>query len=172
MPERVAVVDTGVLLCWLEVPGKETAGSHGDFWNNARANAEIEKVIKGGGTIVLPNAVAIEVGRLISQAPNARRSKAEQLLDRVLASLEPRAPWRRFHESERLWTRDWYTAARMTWPGYADRRISLTDYSLLAVVRYFREAGIDANLLTTENELRSEAEAIPVKAHTRQRRRR
>jgi hypothetical protein len=172
MPEIIGILDTGVFCCWLEVPGKEVAGSPPDFWNNDRARRAVDEIIGDGGTMILPNSVVLEVARLVSQAPNSRRTKAEQLLDRTLASLEPISPWKRFSEFERLWSEEWYAGARREWPDYADRRVSLTDFSLLWIVQYFRELGTDARLITTEAALRSAAEAIPLATRTKQRERR
>ena len=146
-------MDTGVLCCWLEVPGKETANSGRNRRDNARANAEIDRVTGAGGTIILPNSVIVETARFISQAPRSRRVKAEQLLDRAVASLGPVTPWRNFSEFERLWNKDWYETARQQWPNFADRGVSLTDYSVISIVRYYREIGITCEILTTENSL-------------------
>jgi hypothetical protein len=171
MSSAIAVLDTGVLCCWLEVPGRETAGSEPGLWNNARANEEISRIIALNGTIVLPNSVIVETARHISMAQHSRRTKAMQLLDRALASLDGTSPWQRFEERGRLWDRQWYDEARRIWPDLANRRISLTDYSVLSIVRYFRNLGIACSLLTTEQYLENEAAGIAVAAIERRPRR-
>jgi hypothetical protein len=168
MPEAVGVIDTGVFCCWLEVPGKETAGTHPNFWDNSRARTTIDALIAQNGTLVLANSVVLEVGRMIAHASYGQRTKAEQLHDRTIASLDATSPWRKFDETNRLWSRDWYVGARAEWPNLADRRISLTDYSLLRIVRYYREMGVNAKSLTTERLFSVESDAILISAVGRQ----
>lgn len=172
MPELVAVVDTGVLCCWLEIPGKETAGSGSDRWNTERARTEIDGIIKRSGTLILPLSVTIETANHIAQANRARRAKAQQLFDRVVASLNGTHPWKRFDESQRLWTNKWYTQAQQAWPEFADRGIGLADYSIAGISRYFFELGSEVVTLTTDRMLAAEVgHLIPV-THTRRRARR
>lgn len=153
MPELIAIVDTGVLCCWLEVPGRATAGGGQTVWNNARANDEIDRVTRQGGTLILPTSVIIETGNHIAQAPHSQRIKAIQLFERILASLDGRQPWKRFEEAGRLWTPEWYAQAHENWPRFAEMRIGLADYSIVSIARYFNELGSEVRTLTTERAL-------------------
>jgi hypothetical protein len=105
--------------------------------------------------------VIVETAKHISMAQYGRRIKAIQLLDRALASLDGTTPWQRFDERGRLWDRKWYDGAQENWPELADRRVSLTDYSILSIVKFYRNLGIHCSLLTTEQDLANEAEGIP-----------
>lgn len=156
MPELVGVVDTGVLCCWLEVPGRETAGSGDQRWDNARANAKIDEVINRSGTLILPLSVIIETANHIAQANHSRKTKAEQLFHRVIASLNGTHPWKQFSEPERLWNKEWYARAQAQWPVYADRRIGLADYSIADISRYFFELGSEVLTLTADQALFAE----------------
>lgn len=40
---KALVIDTSMLCCLLQVPGKETCGSHEDQWDYARVHSYIEK---------------------------------------------------------------------------------------------------------------------------------
>ena len=70
MPARVLIIDTSVLCCLLEVPGKETCGSGAERWDRSR----VEKLLaeERGSTLVLPLATIIETGNHIAQAPGDR----------------------------------------------------------------------------------------------------
>jgi len=153
MPELVGIIDTGVLCCWLEVPGKETANSGTKRWDNARANTSVDEIITKRGTLVLPNSVIIETANHIAQAQHSRRIKAEQLFDRVISYLDGRHPWQQFVESGRLWTREWFDEARQFWPAYADQRMGLADYSIASIAQYFNEMGSEVRTLTTDASL-------------------
>jgi hypothetical protein len=37
MSKRVLIIDTSMLCCWLQVPGKETCGKNEDQCNHSRA---------------------------------------------------------------------------------------------------------------------------------------
>lgn len=172
MPELIAVVDTGVLCCWLEVPGKETAGSGADRWDANRARSAVDEVIRRSGTLILPLSVTIETANHIAQAAQSRRAKAQQLFDRVVASMNGTHPWKRFDESQRLWTSSWYTQAQREWPDFADRGIGLADYSIAGISRYFFEVGSEVVTLTTDRLLAAEVGHLVPVEKTRRRPRR
>lgn len=153
MAELVAVIDTGVLCCLLQVPGKETAGSGQNHWNGARAQSEIDSVTSRKGTLILPLSVIIETANHIAQATHSRRQKADVLFDRVTVSLAGTYPWRRFDESQLLWNEDWYREAKANWPGYAERGMGLADYSLASISRFFHRLGSEVRTLTTDQAL-------------------
>lgn len=150
MPELIAVVDTGVMCCWLEVPGKSTAGSGAGAWNKARADKEINAVVKAKGTLILPLSVVVEVANHIAQSNVSRRTRAIDLFNKVLATLDDTRPWRKFEETKRLWVRDWYIKAAEEWPEYANSGIGLADYSLIGIAHYFFELGSEVKVLTTD----------------------
>lgn len=47
MSKRILIIDTSVLCCWLQVPGKAEAGPDADRWNHDRISkliaVELEK---------------------------------------------------------------------------------------------------------------------------------
>jgi hypothetical protein len=60
---------------------------------------------------------------------------------------------------------------RAEWPDFADRRIRLTDYSILSIVKIYCDLGINCEILTTENDLAVEVETIPIREVEKRRRR-
>jgi len=172
MPELVGVVDTGVLCCWLEVPGRETAGSGANRWDSNRARETVDSVIRRSGTLILPLSVTIETANHIAQARQSRRAKAQQLFERVIASLNGTHPWKRFDESQRLWTAQWYSQAQQEWPDFADRGIGLADYSIAGISRYFFGLGSEVITLTADQLLAAEVgHLVPHKQDRRRPRR-
>ncbi|MBV7380355.1 hypothetical protein [Maritimibacter dapengensis] len=170
MAELVGILDTGVFCCWLEVPGKETANSGDNRWDNAKANIAIQSVIDDGGTIILPNSVVIETARFISQCTHSNKLKAEQLLDRTIGAHGAMSPWKKFNESDRLWTKNWYQETRDEWPMLAEQKISLTDYSLLWIAKFYADLGCFPRVLTTERKLHELVQALEPSQQPRRRR--
>lgn len=77
--KRVLILDTSVLCCWLQVPGKEETGPADDRWNHARIDALLQKEKTRHSTFVLPIATLIETGNHIAQAPKLRFERAQAL---------------------------------------------------------------------------------------------
>jgi hypothetical protein len=76
---KVLIMDTSMLCCWLQVPGKETCGTTKDKWNFHRVNAKIQEELAAHTTLVLPLAAIIETGNHIAQANGDRYSLAKKL---------------------------------------------------------------------------------------------
>lgn len=172
MPELVAVIDTGVLCCWLEVPGKESAGSGDTRWDSRRAREAVDNIIGRSGTLILPLSVVIETANHIAQANHSRREKAQTLMNRVIASLNGTHPWKQFDESQRLWNNQWYSNTHKEWPNFADRGIGLADYSISAISRYFFELGAEVFTLTADRALAVEVGHLVPEVQSRRRPRR
>ena len=62
MLNRVLILDTSVLCCWLKVPGKQTAGPSNDRWDYDRINDLLTAESKLNTVFVLPLATLIETG--------------------------------------------------------------------------------------------------------------
>lgn len=54
MGNKVLILDTSVLCCWLQVTGKDTCGSGADAWDRIRIDTLINKEIREGAILVLP----------------------------------------------------------------------------------------------------------------------
>ncbi|WP_299836824.1 hypothetical protein [uncultured Jannaschia sp.] len=171
MPEIVAVLDTGVFCCWMDIPGKSTAGPENDRWTPNRARTEIDRIVNRGGTLVLPTSTIVEAANFVAQSAHSKRIKAERLLDRVLAASSGTIPWREFRDFDRIWNTDWYVAARAIWPDYAARGVGLADYSVLTISKYFHDLGSEVYTLTTDQAIFAEVGHLPAKNRSARRRR-
>jgi hypothetical protein len=121
-----------------------------------KARAAVDEIIGRSGTLILPLSVVIETANHVAQASHSRRVKAQQLFDRVVASLNGTHPWKQFDEPLRLWNEKWYLQAQKEWPDYADRRVGLADYSIAAISKYFFELGAEVITLTSDEALKAE----------------
>jgi hypothetical protein len=77
MPNKVIVIDTSIMCCWLEICGKETCGVDTDKWNKTRVDEYINSETEKGATLVLPLPVIIETGNHIAQASNREDMSAQ-----------------------------------------------------------------------------------------------
>ena len=103
MSKRVLVIDTSVLCCWLEVPGKEVAGPAGDRWDHTRISSLIDLEIQQNSTLVLPMATLIETGNHIAQAPGQRHRTSTRLAECLRQAAEAESPWAAFTDQSPLW---------------------------------------------------------------------
>ncbi len=90
--KRVLILDTSVLCCWLQVPGKEETGPADDRWNHARIDALLQKEKTRHSTFVLPIATLIETGNHIAQAPKLRFERAQALAHYLREAAQAQSP--------------------------------------------------------------------------------
>jgi hypothetical protein len=163
MSRRVAIFDTSLFCCWLEVPGRETAGSGTDLWNTERVAFLVESELDKGSMIVLPLATIIETGNHISQAPRLRFETANRLSEQLRKAAQSESPWAAFTEQSILWEPDQLTLLADQWPALAARKISIADATIKHVADYYARAGYAVRILTADTALRHYEPPAPTK---------
>ena len=161
MPQKVMVLDTSVVCCWLDVPGKETAGSREDVWNADRVNVLLDNSIAEGATLVLPLATLIEAGNHISQAPRSRFEIAVRLMDCLRMSLNSESPWVAFVDQVELWGNENLGRIAEDWPAHAASKHSIGDATIKRVADYYSLAGFDVEIVTADAALGAYSPAKP-----------
>lgn len=85
--KEVVLIDTSILVSWLNVPNlaKDVDG----------VKAEMIRLVREGASLLIPQAVIIEVGNHIGQNGDGRqrREKALKFVEIVESALNGRAPW-------------------------------------------------------------------------------
>lgn len=169
MPKRVLILDTSVLCCWLQVPGKEEAGPADDRWNHDRIHALLKKEEVMSSTFVLPIATLIETGNHIAQAPRQRFECASSLADYLREAADARSPWAAFTDQSPLWQAENLRALADNWPLLAKGGTSIGDATIKDVAEYYARAGYFVEILTGDAGLKAYE---PVKSAAIPRRRR
>ncbi len=169
MSKRVLILDTSVLCCWLQVPGKEEAGPADDCWCHARIAQLLEKERSQGSTFVLPIATLIETGNHIAQAPSQRFERATDLAGYLKEAADAQSPWAAFTEQSSLWESDNLRTVAETWPALATGGTSIGDHTIKDVAEYYAQAGYFVEILTGDAGLKAYE---PVKPTSIPRRRR
>jgi len=72
MKNKIIIIDTSIMCCWLNICGKETCGPENEKWDNGKVEKYIKDETDKGATLVLALPVIIETGNHIAQAA-ARR---------------------------------------------------------------------------------------------------
>lgn len=167
MSQKVAIVDTSILCCWLSVPGRETAGGAPDLWDNARARDEIDTALDAGFQLVMPVTSVIETGNHISHASTQRYETATAFVSFLTRASAGEEPWAPFTEQfETIGAAIGELAPN--WPNAAARGVSLGDFLITSVADYYSLAGFTVRIITTDHLLRSH---VPLKPEKQPRRR-
>lgn len=169
MSKRVLILDTSVLCCWLQVPGKEEAGPVNDRWNHDRINVLLEQERIKESTFVLPIATLIETGNHIAQAPSHRFQCASSLAGYLREAADAQSPWAAFTDQSRLWQSDNLRALAATWPKLANGGTSIGDHTIKDVAEYYAKAGYFVEILTGDAGLKAYEPARPVAIPRRRR---
>lgn len=156
-------MDTSILCCWLNVPGKETCGCDGDQWDKARVEALIKSETEKGATIVLPLATIIETGNHISQAPKYRYECASELGKIINLAVDEQSPWAAFSEQANLWTSIELKRLAIEWPNKAAEQLSLGDITIIAVAQFYAKIGkYIVEIVTADEGLKAYQPAIQI----------
>lgn len=169
MNRRVLILDTTVLCCWLQVPGKDEAGPLHDRWDHARIAHLLKKERDQGSTFVLPIATLIETGNHIAQAPGQRFERANSLAAHLKESADAHSPWAAFTDQSSLWESANLRKLADKWPLLAAGGTSIGDHTIKDVAEYYAQAGCQVQILTGDEGLKAYE---PVKPASIPRRRR
>ena len=137
MSRRVLILDTSVLCCWLQVPGKLEAGPVSDRWTFERIDALLAQEQQSGSLFVLPLATLIETGNHIAQAPSQRRDRAHRLAALLGQAAQARSPWAAFTEQSALWAPAGLSRLAESWPPLAESRLSMGDATIKEVAEFY-----------------------------------
>lgn len=155
MGRRVLILDTSVLCCWLQVPGKEEAGPAHDRWNHDRIDTLLTAERTKGSTFVLPIATLIETGNHIAQAPQLRFERATDLAHHLRAAADASSPWAAFTEQSDLWQADNLRRLAEHWPALAATKLSIGDATIKDVAEYYARASYAVEILTGDAGLKA-----------------
>lgn len=162
MASHVLVLDTSVLCCWLQVPGKETAGPAADLWDHERIDALLKAEEAQGSTFVLPIATLIETGNHIAQCTGDRFALATKLGQHLAAAADSKSPWAAFSEQSVLWDAEALRSLATEWPPLAAGSTSIGDATIKAVAEYYAAARFQVQILTADEGLKAYEPAAPV----------
>lgn len=162
MRGRVLILDTSVMCCWLQVPGKEEAGPQNDKWNYERIEQLLNAERQKKSTFVLPIATLIETGNHIAQAPAYRHERATILSEHLRNSADASSPWAAFTDQSFLWNPGSLRTLADKWPALAATGFTIGDTTIKDVAEYYAATGFAVEILTGDAGLKSYEPARPV----------
>lgn len=169
MSKRVLILDTSVLCCWLQVPGKEEAGPINDRWDHDRINLLLERERAQNSTFVLPIATLIETGNHIAQAPSHRFERASSLAEYLREAADAQSPWAAFTDQSPLWQAENLRTLADSWPQLANGGTTIGDATIKDVAEYYAKAGYFVEILTGDAGLKAYEPAKPAAIPRRRR---
>lgn len=167
MAKRVLVLDTSILCCWLEIPGKETAGPSDDRWNHDRIDRLLKSEEARGSIFVLPIATLIETGNHIANCTGNRFSLALALGQHLRSAAYSESPWAAFSDQSALWEPPGLLQLAEVWPSLAAAGMSIGDATIKAVAEYYAVAGIHVQILTGDQGLKAYQPSHPIEVPRR-----
>lgn len=159
---RILILDTSILCCWLQIPGKETAGPNEDKWNYKRISDLLEQEKIKNSTFVLPIAALIETGNHIAQAHSKRFECANLLVDCLRKSFDAHSPWAAFIDQSPLWEKNNLLQLANEWPQLALTKLTIGDATIKNVAEYYARTGWSVEILTGDKGLKAYEPAVPV----------
>ncbi|MBB6678104.1 hypothetical protein [Cohnella lubricantis] len=154
--KKILIIDTSILCCWINVPGKEDCGSENDRWDSERASKKINDEVQRGATLVLPLATIIETGNHIAQSTGDRYATALRLIDIIKKAIQNETPWAAFSDQSVLWDEGEVSRLTEEWPTLAAQGISIGDATIKSVADYYAKIqSYQVEILTGDAGLKS-----------------
>lgn len=170
MKRKILVIDTSILCCWLQVPGKETCGTKENVWDYKRVSDLLAEEERQGATFVLPLATIIETGNHIAQATKDRYECAQKLVRIIQKALDKESPWAQFSEQAELWTATELHKLIKEWPDQANQRLSIGDATIKSVAEYYAKVnGWEVEIMTGDEGLKAYEPTKPARTPRRRR---
>ncbi|HEU4965797.1 MAG TPA: hypothetical protein VFV52_18460 [Bacilli bacterium] len=139
---KVLVLDTSMLCCWLQVPGKDTCVAPDGKWDFDRVNEKIQAEKEENTTFVIPLAAIIETGNHIAQAKTGNRYEvACKLAEIMRQTAESLSPWAAFDNQSHFWKGDGLKQLASEFPEKANEKISIGDLTIKSVADYYSKMG-------------------------------
>ncbi len=156
MRHNILIMDTSMLCCWIDVPGKNTCGPTEDQWDHNRVDQFLQNKIQEGATLVLPLATIIETGNHIAQSAHSRYECARKLADIMKKAADNETPWAAFSDQSSLWTKESLKKLAEEWPNQAAQHISIGDATIINVAEHYAKSdSFDVEILTGDEGLKS-----------------
>lgn len=160
MKHKVLIIDTSIMCVWLNVPGYLTAGPDNDKWDFQRVDTKIKEEQEHGTLFVLPLATIIETGNHITHIKTTEHEKADRhkyakaLVEIINKSADENFPWTAFSAQNKLWEAEKLKEVADRWLGVVDV-LSFGDISIVDVADYYCKMGVEVELLTGDQGLKS-----------------
>lgn len=160
---KIIVIDTSIMCCWLNIPGKETCGPQEEQWDHQKVIDKIQIENTRKTTFVLPLATIIETGNHIAQASNNRFNIACEFAQILNLTAERQTPWAAFTDQTVLWDVQGLKALADNFPNYATQGLSIGDATIKEVADYYSKTGSIVEIFTGDQQLRAYQPAQPQK---------
>lgn len=168
MSKRVLILDTSVLCCWLQIPGKDQAGPDVDKWDFSRISKLIEEELKKTSTLVLPIATLIETGNHVAQAADSNRfQRANKLVQYLREATDEQSPWAAFTDQSSLWQPEHLHNLANSWPALAAGGLTIGDATIKNVAEHYARAGYQVEILTGDAGLKAYQPTTPIRVPRR-----
>lgn len=139
MKHKVLIIDTSMLVVYLQVPGMDSCGPDADRWNYLRVKQKIDVEIAAGTKLILPLATIIETGNHIAQAGgHTNFDIASAFCEYIILSADGESPWMPMDaQVENLWSRENLKRLAQRWPALAATKHSMGDATIVDVAKHF-----------------------------------
>lgn len=161
MSRKILILDTSILLCWLKVPGKDTAGGKHDRWDFNRISQLLIAEQSQGSVFVLPIASLIETGNHIAQCNGDRFNLATTLAQHLQNTIDASSPWAAFTDQSALWESSNLQELAAVWPKLAVGGTSIGDATIKHVAEHYSKAGYEVEILTGDEGLKAYETKMP-----------
>lgn len=158
MKSKLVIVDTSILVVWLQVPGFEEAGE--ERLTKTQVDEKLQNYKSEGAKLVLTIACIIETGNHIAQVKNGdiRRQKVNQFADFLKNVVEKNDGWMMFYSEKDMWSENEIAKLAEMWRESGVYKLSLGDASIIKVANRLK-AVCDVEVFTGDSQLRGLASA-------------
>lgn len=158
MRNKIIIIDTSIMCCWLNICGKETCGPNHEKWDREKVEEYIKSETDKGATLVLALPVIIETGNHIAQAAARRYECGVKFVEMITKAVDEKSPWAAFSRQEELWDGEKIKELVEVWPEFVkeqkQKNLSMGDIMIKSVADFYAELGSEVVIFTGDQGLK------------------
>lgn len=162
MRNKIIIIDTSIMCCWLNICGKESCGPDHEKWDKEKVEDYIKSETDKGATLVLALPVIIETGNHIAQAAERRYECGVKFVEMITKAVDETSPWAAFSRQEAIWEGNNIKELIEVWPEFVkeqkEKNLSMGDIMIKAVVDFYVKLGSEVVIFTGDEGLKIHAD--------------
>jgi len=149
MSKSVVLIDTNILCCLFQIPGKATCHKY----SLHEIQTKLKTYEDQNATFIIPFPVIIEVGNHIANTANAfeNAKKFVDVIEKIKSGITPYAI---FSDQKILWDERTLSAIMSDWPKLSNQ-LSLCDFLIKFLADYYQKGNWQVNIFTSDEGLKS-----------------
>ena len=161
MKKKLVIIDTSILVVWLQIPGFTSSGE--ECLTKSQIDEKLQQYKEVGARLLLTIACLIETGNHIAhiQDGDIRRQKVNLFADFLISVVDKKDGWLMYNSEKEMWSENEIVNLANMWRENGIYKLSLGDASIITVANQLKPI-FEVEVFTGDSQLRTISQ-MPIK---------